>query len=264
MSPLVWDLAHIAAYEDLWLAHRHAGLELLRPDLAELYDAFETPRSRAGRDRAARRPRRARLPGGGPRARHRARSSHEGIGDGVLHELVLRHELQHTETMRQTLAIAGLLPPGDRSKINQPCRRSPARRSWLRAPRRGLRDGRRRRGLRLRQRAPPPPRADRRLRHRAAPRDQRELAALQRGRRLRAARVVVGRGVGVEGGVRHHSPPLDRGRRGGWPLRGRPSATSAGSRPTPSPARTTRGSPRRRSGSGRRPRSSRDWRSAPG
>ena len=45
MSPLVWDLAHIAAYEDLWLAHRHAGLELLRPDLAELYDAFETPRS---------------------------------------------------------------------------------------------------------------------------------------------------------------------------------------------------------------------------
>ena len=33
MSPLVWDLGHIAAYEDLWLAHRHAGLELLRGDL---------------------------------------------------------------------------------------------------------------------------------------------------------------------------------------------------------------------------------------
>jgi len=25
MSPLVWDLAHIAAYEDLWLCHRHGG-----------------------------------------------------------------------------------------------------------------------------------------------------------------------------------------------------------------------------------------------
>src|SRR3954471_23737573 len=25
MSPLVWDLAHIAAYEDLWLAHRPRG-----------------------------------------------------------------------------------------------------------------------------------------------------------------------------------------------------------------------------------------------
>src|SRR3954451_19344971 len=44
MSPLVWDLAHIAAYEDLWLAHRHGGLPLLRPDLAAMYDAFETPR----------------------------------------------------------------------------------------------------------------------------------------------------------------------------------------------------------------------------
>src|SRR5580704_16015018 len=48
MSPLVWDLAHIAAYEDLWLAHRHAGEPLLRPDLAELYDAFETPRALRG------------------------------------------------------------------------------------------------------------------------------------------------------------------------------------------------------------------------
>src|SRR5712692_8995396 len=45
MSPLVWDLAHIAAYEDLWLAHRHAGLPLVHPELAALYDAFETPRA---------------------------------------------------------------------------------------------------------------------------------------------------------------------------------------------------------------------------
>src|SRR5215210_6038275 len=45
MSPLVWDLAHIAAYEDLWLCHRHGGLELLHADLAAMYDAFETPRA---------------------------------------------------------------------------------------------------------------------------------------------------------------------------------------------------------------------------
>ena len=49
MSPLVWDLGHIAAYEDLWLDQRLAGLELLRADLAELYDAFETPRAEIGR-----------------------------------------------------------------------------------------------------------------------------------------------------------------------------------------------------------------------
>src|SRR5215212_6464131 len=48
MSPLVWDLAHIAAYEDLWLCHRHGGLPLLRPELAEMYDAFETPRAVRG------------------------------------------------------------------------------------------------------------------------------------------------------------------------------------------------------------------------
>ena len=34
-----------------------------------------------------------------------------GIGDGFAHEMVLRHELQHTETMLQTMALADLLPP---------------------------------------------------------------------------------------------------------------------------------------------------------
>src|SRR5258708_6035212 len=48
MSPLVWDLGHIAAYEDLWLAHRLGGIALLRPELAALYDAFETPRAVRG------------------------------------------------------------------------------------------------------------------------------------------------------------------------------------------------------------------------
>src|SRR3982074_3633727 len=28
MSPLAWDLAHIAAYEDLWLPPRHRGVGL--------------------------------------------------------------------------------------------------------------------------------------------------------------------------------------------------------------------------------------------
>src|SRR5215210_2810967 len=48
MSPLVWDLAHIAAYEDLWLCHRHGGRSLLHPGLAAMYDAFETPRAVRG------------------------------------------------------------------------------------------------------------------------------------------------------------------------------------------------------------------------
>src|SRR5918996_720536 len=48
MSPLSWDLGHVAAYEDLWLNHRLAGRALLREDLAALYDAFETPRAVRG------------------------------------------------------------------------------------------------------------------------------------------------------------------------------------------------------------------------
>src|SRR3954453_23550571 len=48
MSPLAWDLGHVAAYEDLWLNHRVAGRALLREDLAALYDAFETPRQVRG------------------------------------------------------------------------------------------------------------------------------------------------------------------------------------------------------------------------
>jgi len=116
MSPLVWDLAHIAAYEDLWLAHRHADLELLRPDLAEVYDAFETPRPRRGEIEL--------LNSAQARAymeevseRTAAAIERHGVGDGFVHEMVVRHELQHSETMRQTMALAGLLPPGEPPQV---------------------------------------------------------------------------------------------------------------------------------------------------
>ena len=111
MSPLDWDLGHIAAYEDLWIVHRHGGGELLRPDLADLYDAFETPRAVRGEipflrgqdvlDYIA-----------GVRERALEVLSQVGPGDGTLFELVVRHEAQHNETMRQTLFLAGL--PGGR------------------------------------------------------------------------------------------------------------------------------------------------------
>jgi iron(II)-dependent oxidoreductase len=112
MSPLAWDLGHIAAYEDLWLAHRHGGLALLRPDLADAYDAFETPRAVRG-DIEILGPADARAYLDAVRQRTIAALASRGAGDGVICELVLRHELQHTETMRQTMAIAGLLPTGE-------------------------------------------------------------------------------------------------------------------------------------------------------
>src|ERR1700678_4200078 len=119
MSPLVWDLGHIAAYEDLWLAHRHGGMPLLRPDLADLYDAFETPRAVRGEINALG-PAEARAYLHEVRARTVEVIAHEGVGDGLISEMVLRHELQHSETMRQTMAIAGLLCREDQAAIDSP------------------------------------------------------------------------------------------------------------------------------------------------
>jgi iron(II)-dependent oxidoreductase len=119
MSPLAWDLAHIAAYEDLWLAHREWGMPLLRPDLTAAYDAFETPRAIRGEiDLLGAADARAYMEQ--VRARSVEAIGSRGIGDGVRYELVLRHELQHSETMRQTLALAGLPICGRRSEIGPP------------------------------------------------------------------------------------------------------------------------------------------------
>ena len=140
MSPLVWDLAHIAAYEDLWLVHRHGGLDLFRPDLAELYDAFETPRSVRGEVELL-------VPVDARRYLEDVRSRTEevlttvGIEDGTVYEMVLRHELQHTETMRQTMALANLLPTDDRSKIGQPLGASGSKDTLAGAPRAGGQTG---------------------------------------------------------------------------------------------------------------------------
>jgi gamma-glutamyl hercynylcysteine S-oxide synthase len=45
MSPLVWDLAHIANQEELWLLRAVGGREAMRPEIDPLYDAFEHPRA---------------------------------------------------------------------------------------------------------------------------------------------------------------------------------------------------------------------------
>jgi iron(II)-dependent oxidoreductase len=107
MSPLVWDLGHIAAFEDLWIVHRLGRRPLLHEQLADVYDAFETPRAGRGE-----------LPLlSAPEARDylaevRARTldviSARGVGDGLIAELIIRHEQQHNETMLQTLQLAHL------------------------------------------------------------------------------------------------------------------------------------------------------------
>jgi len=120
MSPLVWDLGHIAAFEDLWLGHRLGGRPLLRDELMDVYDAFETPRAGRG-ELPFLRTADARSYLEEVRERTLEVLEQLASGDSFLPELVIRHEQQHCETMLQTLQIARL--PGyrlDRTRTQPP------------------------------------------------------------------------------------------------------------------------------------------------
>ncbi len=127
MSPLVWDLGHIAAFEDLWLCQRAGSLEPVRSDLAEVYDASETPRAGRGdtpylrregvldfmaavRERALSVLERSDLSGGGSGTDAGCSESFSGSGlhaNGFVWEMIVQHEHQHNETMLQTLQLVG-------------------------------------------------------------------------------------------------------------------------------------------------------------
>jgi iron(II)-dependent oxidoreductase len=101
MSPLVWDLGHIAAFEDLWIC-LETGLDVLRPDLADVYDATETPRPKRGDLPYLRRGEAIEYMDA---VRRRALAN---LGDvsPLVAEMLIQHEHQHNETMLQTLQLA--------------------------------------------------------------------------------------------------------------------------------------------------------------
>jgi iron(II)-dependent oxidoreductase len=113
MSPLVWDLGHIAAFEDLWISNR-SGLAPLRPDLMEVYDAVETPRARRGFVPYLRRGEALDYM---DRVRERALAlldamdlsaeAHRLDARGFVWEMLVQHEHQHNETMLQCIQLAG-------------------------------------------------------------------------------------------------------------------------------------------------------------
>jgi len=103
MSPLVWDLGHIAAFEDLWLCQRLGGLEPLEPDLSIVYDASEIPRAERGDIAYLRRDDALEFM---ERVRERALGVLARDGGGPLWEMLVQHEHQHNETMLQTLQLA--------------------------------------------------------------------------------------------------------------------------------------------------------------
>jgi gamma-glutamyl hercynylcysteine S-oxide synthase len=122
LSPLAWDLGHIANFEELWLVQTVGGREPLHGELGRFYDAIENPRKVRGelpilRDEELR----AYMAD----VRGRTLDVLEGVEigpdaedpllrDGFVYEMLLAHELQHNETMLQLLQLVDgyELPPG--------------------------------------------------------------------------------------------------------------------------------------------------------
>jgi iron(II)-dependent oxidoreductase len=116
-SPLVWDLAHIGHFEELWLLRRVGGRRALSSEYDDLYDSFAHARGERGRLRIL----------SPEAARAYVREVREAViallpelsledGDPLLERgfvvgMVVQHELQHAETMAQTLKLAGLPGP---------------------------------------------------------------------------------------------------------------------------------------------------------
>jgi gamma-glutamyl hercynylcysteine S-oxide synthase len=117
LSPLIWDLGHIANFEEHWLVRNIGGREPLRGDLGELYDAIEQPR---------------RIRGELPILKaDEVRPYMEGVrertlevldeieldpadrllADGFVYEMLLAHEHQHNETMLQLLQMVESYEP---------------------------------------------------------------------------------------------------------------------------------------------------------
>jgi iron(II)-dependent oxidoreductase len=104
MSPLVWDLAHIANQEELWLLRAVGGREPMHPEIDPLYDAFEHPRaSRPSLPLLP--PADARRYAGEVRGRvldlleTAAFSGTRLLTGGFAFGMVAQHEQQHDETM---------------------------------------------------------------------------------------------------------------------------------------------------------------------
>jgi gamma-glutamyl hercynylcysteine S-oxide synthase len=126
MSPIVWDLGHIAHFEELWLSRNLDGpIEFV--EMPGLYNPFEHPR---GRRAALPLPNLAECRAIMDEIRGRVlarlatadlEAAHPLLRDGFVYHMVLQHEYQHDETILQTLQLkqgapyapVARLEPGD-------------------------------------------------------------------------------------------------------------------------------------------------------
>ena len=115
MSPIIWDLGHIARFEELWLVRNLDG-PVEFGEMPGIFNPFEHPRRERGtlslpslaeceslmeeiRARVLDRLSRVRFDGADPLLR-----------DGYVYSMVLQHEYQHNETILQTLQLKQGVP----------------------------------------------------------------------------------------------------------------------------------------------------------
>jgi gamma-glutamyl hercynylcysteine S-oxide synthase len=113
LSPLAWDLGHIANFEELWLVQIIGGREPLHGELGRFYDAIENPRKTRGELPILRD---AELRAYLAEVRERTLEVLEEVQigpdaeepllrEGFVYEMLLAHEQQHNETMLQLLQM---------------------------------------------------------------------------------------------------------------------------------------------------------------
>ncbi len=118
LSPLAWDLGHIANFEELWLVQTIGDREPMRGELGRLYDAIENPRKIRNELPILRGPELRSYMAG---VRDRTLDVLDGLDlettddpllrDGFVYELIVAHEHQHNETMLQLLQMVESYEP---------------------------------------------------------------------------------------------------------------------------------------------------------
>lgn len=119
LSPLVWDVGHVACFEDLWLVRRLTGRPSRDPQRDNLYDAFEHPRWTRGElalmpaTEAMQHLDQVRADTLAVLKNLHFEPDAPLIANGTVHRMIAQHELQHLETMLQSLACrtGGYEPP---------------------------------------------------------------------------------------------------------------------------------------------------------
>ncbi len=113
LSPLAWDLGHIANFEELWLVQTIGDREPMRGELGRFYDAIENPRKTRGELPILRD---AELRSYMADVRERTLEVLETVEtgpeaedpllrEGFVYEMLIAHEFQHNETMLQLLQL---------------------------------------------------------------------------------------------------------------------------------------------------------------